>query len=127
MVSHKDGPLAKEVGRMTTATFTARQTAAEVTKACAKVGLTRSVNAKRVRAFVRDTMPAYDDGEYTAHLYDARTKDRIVKAMVARYTAGRPASASLGRSTKEATVAKVAAEQRTVAKVGPAPASEPAS
>jgi hypothetical protein len=112
---------------MTATTFTARQTAAEVTKALAKVGLDRAINAKRVRAFVRDTMPAYDDGLYTAHLYDARTKDRIVKAMVARYTAGRPAAASLGRSTKAAIVAKVTAEQRPVAKVGPAPATEPAS
>lgn len=105
---------------MAATTFTARQTAAEVTKVLAKAGLSRSIDAKRVRAFVRDNLDSYDDGVYTAHLYDARTKDRIVKAMVARYTAGRPASASLGRSTKEATVAKVEAEQRPTHKPGPA-------
>jgi len=110
---------------MATSTFTARQTAEVVTKELAKAGLTRAINAKRVRAFVRDNLETYDDGVYTAHLYDARTKDRIVKAMVARYLAGRPASASLGRSTKAATEAARAAEVKPVHK--PAPAVEPAS
>lgn len=80
-------------------TYTARQTALDVIKACKARGLDRAVNAKRVRAFVRDTVPGYDDGQYTAHLYDARLHERIVRAMVTRYTAGRPASASLGRPT----------------------------
>lgn len=108
-------------------TWTARQTALDVTAALKRKGLDRSINAKRVRAFVRDTMPSYDDGLYTAHLYDARTHERIVSSMVARYTAGRPASASLGRASKAATVAKVKAESRPVAKVGPKVESSAAS
>jgi hypothetical protein len=100
-------------------TFTARQTAIDVVKACKARGVERAVNAKRVRAFVRDTVPGYDDGQYTAHLYDARLHERIVKAMVARYTAGRPASASLGRSTPAQTPRKPATARK--------PASKPAS
>ena len=83
-------------------TWTARQTALDVNAALRKAGVDRTINAKRVRAFVRDQYPSYDDGQYTAHLYDARTHERIVAALVKRYTAGRPASASLGRSTPAA-------------------------
>jgi hypothetical protein len=90
-------------------TFTARQTAIDVNAALKRKGLERSVNAKRVRAFVRDTMPAYDDGLYTAHLYDARTHERIVNALVARYTgqtAPRAASASIGRPASKPATSK---------------------
>lgn len=108
-------------------TFTARQTALDVVRECKRKGLDRAVNAKRVRAFVRDTVPGYDDGQYTAHLYDARLHDRIVRAMVARYTAGRPASASLGRpASKAATTASVKASQRVTHKTGPSTPSSAA-
>ena len=100
-------------------TFTARVTALVVTNALHKVGLDRKVDAKRVRAYVRDTMPAYDDGLYTAHLYSAATRDRIVAGMVRRYTAGRAASASLGRASKSATEASVKAQTRKTHKIGP--------
>jgi len=100
-------------------TFTARVTALAVTSALRKVGLDRKVDAKRVRAYVRDTMPAYDDGLYTAHLYSAALRDRIVAGMVKRYQAGRPASASLGRASKVATEAAVEAQTRKTHKTGP--------
>jgi hypothetical protein len=83
------------------ATFTV---AREVTAVLHKRGLERDVDAKRVRAWVRDNVDAYDDDGYTAHLYDARLRDRIVSGMVARYvgrtpgTTARAASASAGRS-----------------------------
>lgn len=94
-------------------TWTARETAADVQAVLSKAGVPRTVNAKRVRAFVRDTMPAYDDGLYTAHLYDARTHDRIVRDMTARYVKGRPASASLGRSTQSKSKSKTPATPAT--------------
>jgi hypothetical protein len=79
-------------------TFSARQTAALVSK---RVG--RKVTDKQVRAYVRDTMAAYQDDAYTTHAYTAKQRDAIVNGMVARRrpgakgTAGRAASASNGR------------------------------
>jgi len=92
-------------------TYTARQTAREVSKR-----LGREVDAKRVRAWVRDNVDAYDDDGYTAHLYDARLKDRIVAGMVARGKAARPVAASTGRAKPAAKPAK------PTAPVKPAPA-----
>lgn len=83
---------------MTAQTYSARMVARLVSKA---VG--REVSDKRVRAWVRDNVPAFDDDGYTTHAYDARTRDAIVKALTARYsaratgTAGRASSASNGR------------------------------
>jgi hypothetical protein len=99
-------------------TFTARQTARDIVTALGKRGITRDVDAKRVRAWVRDNVDAYDDDGYTAHLYDARTHDRIVSSMVARYsgtrgTDGRANAASVGRGANgKATAAKARAERR---------------
>lgn len=113
-------------------TYTARQTAQDVQAALAKAGIVRVVNAKRVRAFVRDTMPGWDDGAYTAHLYDARTHERIVRAMLERYGAkgARAASASLGRATTPKTpkTPKTPATPKTGASVAQsAPDGTPAS
>lgn len=81
-------------------TWTARMVAREVSK---RTG--RDVDAKRVRAWVRDNVDAYDDDGYTAHVYDARTKDRIVAAFVAKAkgatgTNARSRAASEGRGTR---------------------------
>jgi hypothetical protein len=108
---------------MTAKTFTARETALDVVASCKRAGLQRAVNAKRVRAFVRDTVPGYDDGAYTAHLYDARLHDRIVRDMTARYTGKtvqRAASASLGRPSAKPS-AKTA--KTTTAKPSAAPSA----
>jgi len=74
-------------------TYTARQTAREVAKR-----LGRPYSDKRVRAWVRDNVSAYQDDAYTAHLYDARLYQRIVSALVAKGRAGRATAASVGRS-----------------------------
>ena len=76
-------------------TYTARMVAREVSKR-----LGRDVDAKRVRAWVRDNVDAYDDDGYTAHVYDHATFTRIVTAMVTRGRAARPTAASTGRSGK---------------------------
>jgi len=90
-------------------TYTARQTAALVNAALDHAGIKSRVDAKRVRAYVRDTIAEYDDDAYTAHAYTLALRDRIVAGMVARRTAsgakgtGTPAratSASKGRPPK---------------------------
>ena len=60
--------------------------------------LGRKVDAKRVRAWVRDNVDAYDDDGYTAHLYDATLYRHIVDSLVKRGRAARPTAASRGRS-----------------------------
>jgi hypothetical protein len=80
-------------------TFNARTVAAIVSK---RVG--RKVSDKQVRAYVRDTMAAYQDDAYTHHAYTAKQRDAIVNGMVARRrpgatgTSGRAAAASSGRT-----------------------------
>lgn len=83
---------------MTAATYTPKQVAREVAKR-----LNRTYDAKRVRAWVRDNVAAYDDDGYTAHLYDHATYMRIVTALVKRGQVGRPAAASKGRAGKPST------------------------
>ena len=78
---------------MTGTTYNAKAVAREVSK---RVG--RTFDAKRVRAWVRDNIPAYDDDGYTAHVYDRPTFDRIVKGMVERAKGGRATAASAGRT-----------------------------
>lgn len=77
----------------TAPTYTARMVAREVSKR-----LGRDVDAKRVRAWVRDNVPAYDDDGYTAHVYDRRTFDRIVSGMVSKARTGRATAASTART-----------------------------
>lgn len=91
---------------MTTATkWTARQTARDINAALEKAKSEKRVNDKRVRAWVRENVSAYDDDGYTSHEYDARTHARIVDAFLAKYgvkvargTNGRARSASNGRT-----------------------------
>lgn len=96
---------------MTAQTYSARQTARDVSKA-----LGREVDAKRVRAWVRDHVDAYDDDGYTSHEYDHATHARIVKGMTASAKSGRASAARQGRkgASKAATTAKAASERRTV-------------
>lgn len=113
---------------MTGQTYNAKAVAREVSK---RVG--RTFDAKRVRAWVRDNVPAYDDDGYTAHVYDRKTYDRIVSGMVAKARTGRATAASEGRgASKAATTAKAHAETRRTHKAGPnvqpqSPAAEPVS
>lgn len=78
-------------------TYTAKAVAREVAKR-----LNRPFDAKRVRAWVRENVPAYDDDGYTAHAYDHATFTRIVNALVARGRTPRTAAASKGREGKVA-------------------------
>ena len=110
---------------MTAQTFNARAVAAIVSK---RVG--RKVSDKQVRAYVRDTMAAYQDDAYTHHAYTAKQRDTIVNGMVARRrpgatgTNGRAAAASSGRTpAKRPTTtkrAKTPATPTTPASVAPA-------
>lgn len=82
---------------MTAQTTSARQVARLVSKA-----IGREVTDKRVRAWVRENVTAFDDDGYTTHAYDARTVKAIVKGMTERYSGGkgttaRATSASNGR------------------------------
>lgn len=96
---------------MTGQTYNAKAVAREVSK---RVG--RTFDAKRVRAWVRENVPAYDDDGYTAHVYDRKTFDRIVKGMTDKARTGRATAASAGR-----TPAKTPAKPRKPASVKPAP------
>jgi len=101
---------------MAAQTWNARQTAQDINAALRKAGIARSLDAKRVRAWVRDNVDAYDDDGYTAHVYDATTHARIVKGIMARYTAS-------GTVRK----ARTASDQRgSAATQGRKPASAPA-
>lgn len=77
---------------MTAQTYSARQTAREVSKRLGK-----DVSDKRVRDWVRQNVEAYDDDGYTTHAYDRRTFDRIVKGMTGAARKPRAQSASNGR------------------------------
>lgn len=77
---------------MTATMYSARQTAREVSKR-----LGREVSDRRVRAWVREHVEAYDDDGYTTHAYDRRTFDRIVKGMTDGAKADRSKSAASGR------------------------------
>jgi hypothetical protein len=79
-------------------TINARAMAQQVSAALAKLGH-KPVDAKRVRAWVRENVPAYDDDGYTAHAYDARTAAAIVKGMTARYVAAKNATETDARGT----------------------------
>jgi len=81
----------------TPATFGPKDVARAVTKA---VG--RPFDAKRVRGWVRDNVPAFDDDGYTAHVYSRAVYDRIVAGMVARAKGGRSTAASTGRTAPKA-------------------------
>ena len=99
--------------------FTARQVARSVTARLHKAGLERTIDAKRVRAWVRDNVESYDDDAYTAHQYDARLAARIESALVARYTGrtgtnGRASAASAGRSGKAKSAPPRPDRKRTV-------------
>lgn len=82
---------------MTGTTYNAKAVAREVSK---RVG--RTFDAKRVRAWVRENVPAYDDDGYTAHVYDRPTFDRIVKGMTSKAQTGRAKAASEGRKASPA-------------------------
>ena len=102
-------------------TFTARQTARAIS---AKLG--REVSDKRVRAWVRDNVPAYDDDGYTPHAYDARLRDRIVAAFVTRSKAGRTIAAQTGRSkpaSKPTSASKPKGQRASAKPVTVAPAA----
>ena len=105
---------------MTGTTYNAKAVAREVSK---RVG--RTFDAKRVRAWVRNNIPAYDDDGYTAHVYDRRTFDRIVSGMVAKARTGRATAASEGRgASKAATTAKAHASVKPASsKPGPSHAT----
>lgn len=79
------------------ATENARTVARQVSKV-----LGREVNAKRVRAWVRDHVAAFDDDGYTAHVYDARTAAAIVAGMTKGQTE-RSKAAQTGRRAAKRT------------------------
>jgi hypothetical protein len=81
------------------ATVNARAMAARVNAALRKAGSPKQVDAKRVRAWVRDNVAAYDDDGYTAHAYDARTAATIERGMVASRVAAKGATAQ-GRARR---------------------------
>lgn len=102
---------------MAAQTYDARAVAKRVNATLAKRGVSSVIDAKRVRAHVRDTIPAYDDGSYTRHEYSAALAQRIHDALVSKYTgsarttsasAGRAKPASTKRTTKPAKPASVA-------------------
>ena len=72
---------------MAAQTFNARQTAADVNAALGKRGIAKALDAKRVRAWVRDNVESFDDDSYTAHQYSAALHRTIVDGIVGRYTA----------------------------------------
>lgn len=100
---------------MTAATFTARDVAKDIAKATG-----RPCDAKRVRAWVRDNVAAFDDDGYTAHVYSAKVKATIVAAFVKRAkgagtgTPARSRAASEGRGTRTRATQPPADRKRTV-------------
>ena len=103
------------------ATFGPKDVARAVSKA---VG--RPFDAKRVRGWVRDNVPAFDDDGYTAHVYSKAVYDRIVAGMVARAKGGRSTAASTGRSKAAKAPAK-AATPRKSSKAAPVQRVSPAT
>lgn len=103
---------------MAQATETARTVARMVSKA---VG--RDVSDKRVRAWVRDHVAAFDDDGYTSHQYSPAQVKVIVAGMTKAAQSGRSASAANGRkSAKAARPAK-----RNARRAKPAPTPEAAT
>lgn len=94
-------------------TFTARDTAKDITKATG-----RPCDAKRVRAWVRDHIDRLDDEGYTAHVYTPAEHKRIVAAFVAKAkgdtgTNARSRAASEGRGTRTKPATPPADRKRT--------------
>jgi len=102
------------------ATFGPKDVARAVSKA---VG--RPFDAKRVRGWVRDNVPAFDDDGYTAHVYSKAVYDRIVAGMVARAKGGRSTAASTGRTAAKAP--SKAATPRKSSKAAPVQRVSPAT
>jgi len=73
-------------------TVNARQVARDVSKA-----LGRTIDAKRVRAWVRDNVAAFDDDGYTTHAYTPALARTIVAGMTKSRKADRSKSAAEGR------------------------------
>lgn len=90
---------------MASTTFTARKVADEVTR---KLG--KPVNAKRVRQWVRDHLPAFDDEGYTAHNYTPAQRAKIVAGMTKSAQQPRAKAASQGRAKPKPTTAATPAE-----------------
>lgn len=80
-----------------TKTENARSVARSVSKA-----LGREVNDKRVRAWVRDHVDAFDDDGYTAHQYSAAQAREIIAGMTKAGKSGRATAARNARSTSKA-------------------------
>ena len=97
-----------------TAHVSAKDTARAVSKA-----LGRTIDAKRVRDWVRTNVPAYDDDGYTSHQYDARTFAAIVKGMTSKAKTGRSDATSKGR-----TPAKTPTKRPAVSRVAPSVTAE---
>lgn len=77
----------------TPTTYSARKVAEEVST---KLG--KPVNAKRVRQWVRDHVPAFDDEGYTAHNYTTAQRTSIVNGMTKAAAQPRAKAASQGRA-----------------------------
>lgn len=75
------------------ATVSAREMARIVSKA-----LGRTVNDKRVRAWVRDNIAAYDDEGYTAHAYGPLVQRTILAGMTGKAKGARSTAAVKGRA-----------------------------
>ena len=89
----------------TETTYTARKVADEVSR---KLG--KPVNAKRVRQWVRDHLPAFDDEGYTAHNYTPAQRVKIVTGMTKAAQAPRAKAASTGRAKPKPTAETTPAE-----------------
>lgn len=74
-------------------TVTARKLAEEVSRRLGK-----PVNAKRVRQWVRDHLPAFDDEGYTAHNYTPAQRAAILKGMTKAAAQPRSKAATRGRA-----------------------------
>lgn len=95
---------------MTAQTYKARDVAKAVSKATG-----RPINDKRVRAWVRDNVAAFDDDGYTAHVYSTAQYKAIVKGMTDGSKAERSKAASAGRTPSKR---KATATPRNVAPDG---------
>lgn len=77
------------------ATVNARKVAETVSK---KLG--KPVNQKRVRQWVRDHLPAFDDDGYTQHLYTPAQVTAIVNGMTGAASKPRAKTAAATRAAK---------------------------
>ena len=103
----------------TAQTWNARATAKDVNDALRKAGVQRTLDAKRVRQWVRENIEAYDDDGYTAHVYNAQLHRTIVDGIVKRYTAS-------GTTTKARTSADQRGSAASSGRTPRKPASKPA-